>query len=123
MSKTPTFAVTPAKRDALIARMQACGVKETDIKESFSTSSGPGGQHVNKVATSVALEHLPSGISLTCSRTRQQSLNRYYARKELCQILENMQQGSDSPQNRKIEKLKKQKARRRRRAQKKASQS
>lgn len=53
---------------------------EKDIKESFVHSSGPGGQNVNKVATCVVLEHLPTGIRIKCKEKRTQAQNRYLAR-------------------------------------------
>ena len=39
-------------------------------------SGGPGGQHVNKVETSVRLRHLPSGLVVTCRDERSQHRNK-----------------------------------------------
>lgn len=54
-----------------------------DIEEIFSRSSGPGGQHVNKVSTAVTLRHLPTGLSVTISDSRSQAMNRQSARRKL----------------------------------------
>jgi hypothetical protein len=45
----------------------------------FSRASGPGGQHRNKVETSVVVEHLPSGLEAQASEARQQGENRQIA--------------------------------------------
>ncbi|MBN8524872.1 MAG: peptide chain release factor-like protein, partial [Planctomycetes bacterium] len=37
---------------------------------------GPGGQHANKTATGVRLEHLASGIAATCCEHRDGAANR-----------------------------------------------
>jgi protein subunit release factor B len=56
---------------------------EAEIEEVFSRSSGPGGQHVNKVSTAVTLRHLPTGLSVTVSDSRSQAMNRETARRRL----------------------------------------
>jgi protein subunit release factor B len=58
-------------------------LRDEDLKESFARSSGPGGQHVNKVSTAVTLTHIPSGLSVTVSDSRSQSMNRAIARERL----------------------------------------
>ena len=58
---------------------------DSDIEEMFSRSSGPGGQHVNKVSTAVTLRHVPTGLSVTVSDSRSQAANRETARRRLLQ--------------------------------------
>ena len=58
-------------------------LRDEDLRESFARSSGPGGQHVNKVSTAVTLTHLPTGLSVTVSDSRSQSMNRGIARERL----------------------------------------
>jgi len=69
-------------------RMRRLGILESDLRESFARSSGPGGQHVNKVSTAVTLKHVPSGIGVTVQDSRSQARNREIALQRLLQALE-----------------------------------
>ena len=69
-------------------RMERLHIAESDLEEHFSRSSGPGGQHVNKVSTAVTLTHAPSGISITVQDSRSQSWNRRLARERLLDEIE-----------------------------------
>jgi len=113
------FGVTKKKQEELEARMAALRLREKDFQESFIHSSGPGGQKVNKTASCVYLKHLPTCLEVKMSRQRSQLLNRYYARKRLCELLEQEKLGSKSPAALKMEKIRKQKQRRTRRTRKK----
>ena len=71
--------------------MARLGIRDVDLEETFSRSSGPGGQNVNKVATAVTLRHRPSGISVTVQDSRSQGQNRKLARERLLDAVEKMQ--------------------------------
>ncbi len=109
------FGVGTDKVAALEDRLAKLGVREADLLEKFVRSSGPGGQHVNKTSTCVVLTHGPTGIKVKVQDSRSQALNRFHARKRLCEALEARLLGKDSPQAQRIAKLRKQKDRRRRR--------
>jgi protein subunit release factor B len=72
-------------------RMRRLGILESDLRESFARSSGPGGQHVNKVSTAVTLKHVPSGVGVTVQDSRSQARNREIALQRLLQALERRQ--------------------------------
>ena len=59
-----------------------------EVEEVFCRSSGPGGQHVNKVSTAVTLRHLPTGLSVRVSTSRSQARNRAEAMRLLAAKLE-----------------------------------
>ena len=65
------------------------------------------------------LKHEPSGIEVKCQKTRQQALNRYYARQILCEKLEKRILGRESEAEKRRWKTRKQKRRRSRRAKEK----
>ena len=109
------FGITERKKGDLGQRMQKCNLFEKDIAEKFVRSSGSGGQKVNKTSSCVHLKHIPSGLSVKIQKSRSQGLNRYYARKRMCELLENKLLGKDSPQAKRVEKIRKQKDRLRRR--------
>jgi protein subunit release factor B len=69
-------------------RMRRLGIRPADLKESFARSSGPGGQHVNKVSTAVTLKHLPSNVAVTVQDFRSQARNRELALERLLDALE-----------------------------------
>ena len=72
----------------LALRMERLGIREDDLEENFVRGTGPGGQKINKTSSTVQLRHVPSGIEVRCQRERQQSANRYWARWELCEQME-----------------------------------
>lgn len=109
------FGVSEQKKVELEQRMQKCRLLEKDIEETFVRSSGSGGQKVNKTSTCVHLKHLPTGLAVKVQKSRSQGLNRFYARRQLCELLENDLLGKDSPKAQEIEKIRKQKDRRKRR--------
>ena len=75
-------------KDAVSERMHRLGIRDVDLEETFARSRGPGGQHVNKVATAVTLRHRPSGISVTVQDSRSQAVNRKLARERLLDAIE-----------------------------------
>jgi len=113
------FGITQQKKQELQQRMHNCNLLENDIEEKFVRSSGAGGQKVNKSSTCVYLKHIPSGLAVKVQKSRSQGLNRYYARKQMCELLENKLLGKESPKAKKSGKIRKQKDRRRRRTEEK----
>ena len=61
---------------------------ESDFSYAAYRSSGPGGQHVNKVSSAVRATHLPSSISCEVSESRSQHKNKKIARKRLLDKLQ-----------------------------------
>lgn len=88
--------VSAAKRLELEERMRALGLREQDLEESFVLGSGRGGQKVNKTHNCVCLIHPASGIVVRCSRDREREVNRYLARRALCDEWEHIYRGTPS---------------------------
>ena len=116
MSGGLVFPVSQEKLSALRSRMLGLGIREDDLQESFVTSQGKGGQNVNKVATCVVLFHAPSGLRIKCQQERSQGLNRYIARKLLADKIEEAKLGAESKRVQDMERIRRQKRRRSRRA-------
>jgi Protein chain release factor A len=98
--------------DALRARMEKLGLRESDLRILCTRASGPGGQHVNKVSTAVEITHVPSGVTVTCSDSRSQHTNRGLALLRLVEKLE--QQRAEAAQARKAAAAKRRRQRARR---------
>ncbi len=108
--------VTPSKQKELEERMERLGIREQDIVEKFIRSGGKGGQNVNKTSTCVYLCHVPTGIEVKCQRERVQAINRFLARRMLAGRVEEQQRGIVSARRKEIEKIRRQKRKRSRRA-------
>lgn len=54
---------------------------DKDVLEHVSAAGGPGGQNVNKVASAIKLEHVPTGITVSMRDERSQHKNRAKARR------------------------------------------
>ena len=107
--------VTTEKRQALEVRMARLGVREGDLEEKFILGAGSGGQKINKTSSCVHLFHRVSGIEVKCQQARSLELNRFLARRELCERLEQRVLGQQSARQQAVEKIRRQKRRRSRR--------
>jgi len=85
-------------------------LNESDLEETFSRASGPGGQNVNKVATRVTVRHLPTGLSVSAQDTRSQSMNRQLARERLLAELQKREREAAAAARHSREKLRRQNA-------------
>ncbi len=108
--------VTAEKLADLHRRMEAIGILEADLLEKFVRGTGSGGQKINKTSNCVFLKHLPSGVCIKCQLDRSRELNRFLARRELCEQLEAIRDGKATLKTQAIEKLRRQKRRRSRRS-------
>ncbi len=112
------FPVSEEKNRDLKEKMESLNIHERDIEEKFIRSSGRGGQKVNKTSTCVYLKHLPTGIEVKWMTERSQALNRFFARRELVNRIVRLS-GQITDDEKEIEKIRKQKSKRRQRAKKK----
>ncbi|CAL2077980.1 peptide chain release factor H [Tenacibaculum sp. 190524A05c] len=64
-------------------------VFERDIEFQAIRSSGPGGQHVNKVSSAVRAKHIPTGVQVLVSESRSQHQNKKLAIHRLKEQLAN----------------------------------
>lgn len=83
-TSTVTVAVLKEKAEVEIK------INPEDVEKWFSRGSGPGGQHRNKVETSVFLKHIPTGIVVKCENGRSQRTNEEEAWKMLKIKLQDM---------------------------------
>jgi protein subunit release factor B len=115
----PLFPVSPEKQQQLEARMARLGIREADLLEDFIKGSGAGGQKINKTSMAVALRHGPSGLMVRCQESRSQALNRFLARRLLCDKLEERILGRRAERLQQQEKIRRQKRKRSKRAKEK----
>lgn len=114
--------VKKEKQEELQERMERLGIQENDLIEKFILGSGRGGQKINKTSSCVYLKHIPTGIEVKCQQDRSREINRYLARRELCERLEFQVHKIKTEKQREIEKLRRQKRRRTRRSKEKMLQ-
>jgi protein subunit release factor B len=97
------------KTAALEQRMATLGITEPDLLEKFVRGSGAGGQKINKTSNCVFLKHLPTGVCIKCQIDRSREMNRFLARRELCDQLEMIRDGKAFAKTQAIEKMRRQK--------------
>lgn len=114
--------INPSKINALKEKMQKLNIKESDIEEKFILSGKKGGQKANKSHNAVYLKHIPTGIEVKCNVSRERELNRFLARRILTEKIEEKLFGT-SERLRKIEKIRKQKAKAKKRTKEKYKQN
>lgn len=102
------MAPSKSKWDLLNQTMKDLEIFEEDLEEKFLLGSGKGGQKINKTASCVYLQHLPTGLEVKCQQERSRELNRYLARKKLCEAVKE-HLGLCSEKSLKEKKLRKQK--------------
>lgn len=103
--------ISPKKVDALKKQMESLQIKENDLVEKFILGSSKGGQKLNKTSSCVYLMHLPTKTEVKCQKSRSRAENRFFARRQLCEKIE-------QPTSQ-IEKIRKTKQNRKRKAKKK----
>ncbi len=107
---------SPEKASSLEQRMERLGIYPADLTEKFVRGSGAGGQKINKTSNCVFLKHEPSGIAIKCQMERSREMNRFLARRELCDQFDAIANGKASAKTQALEKLRRQKRRRSRRS-------
>jgi len=108
-------AIRPEKRQALLDRMRQLGINEEDLSETFILGGGPGGQKINKANTCVRLRHRPSGVEVKVQQSRSREINRFFARRLLCDKLAALKNGMAATARAEIARIRRQKKRRSRR--------
>ncbi len=106
------MSISKEKWETLAARLENLGIQEGDLIEKFILGSGSGGQKINKTSSCVYLKHIPTGIEIKCQRDRSRELNRYYARQDLCEKIEEQRFQEKSKKRQEMEKIRRQKKRR-----------
>ena len=108
--------ISSEKTADLARRMAELGITEVDLLEKFVRGSGAGGQKINKTSNCVFLKHLPTGVCIKCQMDRSREMNRFLARRELCEQLEMIRDGKAAAKTQAIEKMRRQKRPRSRRS-------
>ena len=103
--------ISAEKKAALQKRMAKLEIHEDDLLEKFIRGTGSGGQKINKTSSCVYLQHLPTKLEIKCQRDRSREMNRYLARVDICQQLENIQLGRRSERQQAREKIRRRKRR------------
>ena len=101
--------ISQDKSEALEQRLSSLGIKDSDLLEKFVKGSGSGGQKINKTSNCVFLKHLPTGVCIKCQVDRSREMNRFLARRELCDQLEAIRDGMAVAKTQAIEKMRRQK--------------
>ncbi len=105
--------ISPAKVEALKARIARLAIDLRLIEEQFIRGSGNGGQKINKTSNAVLLKYPALGLIVRCQRERKRSLNRFIALREMVDEIELKISPGTSERLKEIEKIRRRKARKR----------
>ena len=108
--------ISDQKRKALGDEMARLGIREDALIEKFILGSGSGGQKVNKTSSCVYLKDPENDLEVKCQRSRSRDMNRFMARRDLCEKLKERREGERSKRQSEQEKIRRQKRRRSRRS-------
>lgn len=112
MNLPPQSQLTDSKYNAIKQMIVDLNVDLDDIEEKFISGGGRGGQKINKSTNTVQLKHVPTGTLIKYQQHRQRAMNRILALRELLEKL-----NPNSNKQSEIEKIRKQKSRKKRRQQ------
>jgi len=111
MNLPPQSNLTDKKYKEILTLIDELGVDLNEIEEKFVRGGGKGGQKINKTANVVQLKHIPTATLVKYQKHRERSMNRILALRELLDKL-----NPDSKKQQEIEKIRKQKQRRKKRS-------
>ncbi|HBA59816.1 MAG TPA: peptide chain release factor-like protein [Elusimicrobia bacterium] len=111
MNFTEFSEISPAKIEALKARIARLGIDLRQIEEQFIRGSGHGGQKINKTSNAVLLKYPALGLVVRCQRERKRSLNRFIALRELVDEIEVKISPETSERLKEIDRIRRRKAR------------
>lgn len=86
--------------------MERLKIDPKEIEQSFSRSSGPGGQNVNKVSTAVTIRY--GEFSVTAQDSRSQAQNRQLAMERLLEAIEEKRRAERLERRSALEKIRRQ---------------
>lgn len=78
------------------APVPALAPPRAELEITACRAGGPGGQHVNKVATAVRVRHLPTGLLVRAASSRSQKANLDHALQRLAALLAEQQRDAAS---------------------------
>ncbi|MBU1683052.1 peptide chain release factor-like protein [Patescibacteria group bacterium] len=111
MKLPPQSQLTDTKYNAILKMIDDLSINLNDIEEKFIHGGGHGGQKINKSSNTVQLKHLPTGTIVKYQKHRARAMNRILALRELLEKF-----NPDSKKAKEIEKVRRQKGRRKRRS-------
>jgi len=120
MNLNEKFDVRPEKLAALKLEIERLGIDVSQIEEQFVRGSGAGGQKINKTNSCVQLTYPPQQLQVRCQSDRRRSVNRFLALRELVQKIQQILEPGETKRDKQIEKIRRNKARRKRRGRSKS---